>query len=164
MNAIKILEDQHREVEQLFKAFKALGDEAFDEKYDLFTQIADALALHAAIEEKVFYPSVLANETEEVLREAVQEHLSVKRLLADLLDLEANDEEFDAKMTVLEEQVLHHVKEEESEMLPKVRKMFEADSLEQLGVQMENLAAELLAEGEPSKNIPNEIEQAAPLQ
>ncbi|HLL53065.1 MAG TPA: hemerythrin domain-containing protein [Myxococcaceae bacterium] len=161
MNAIKILEDQHREVEQMFKAFEKAD---IEQKEVIFTQLADALAAHATLEEKVFYPAVLVNQTEEELREAVEEHLSVKRILSDLLDMEATDEQFDAKMSALKEQVEHHVGEEETEMFVKVSKLFGKEELEALGVEMENFLATLMVEDEePRLNTRNETDEAAPL-
>src|SRR4051794_34701004 len=110
MSAIDMLESQHREVEDLFKQYEnAKGPKA---KENLFFQIADKLAVHAAIEEKHFYPAAKSKETEDLVIEAAEEHLSVKRLIADLLKLDTKDETFDAKVKVLQEQVDHHVEEE----------------------------------------------------
>lgn len=163
MNAIKILEDQHREVEQLFKAYAAVGEEQIvQQKRAIFLQIADALAAHASIEERLFYPAVKEVD-EELLHESVREHLVVKRLLAELLDMEPDDEQFDVKIIALKAEVEHHVEEEQTELFPKVRKTFEAESLEQLGIEMENLFAEIMMEGEPSSHIPEELNQPAPI-
>lgn len=76
---------------------------------------SDRLSAHASIEERYFHPAAKAQDTEALLREAAEEQLSAKRLIADLLDLEPSDEEFDAKMQVLQEQIEHHVEEEEGE-------------------------------------------------
>src|SRR6185369_7360153 len=107
MNAIELLEGQHREVEDLFEQMKEA--ETDKEKERLFTDIADKLAVHATIEERHFYPSVKAKDTESILLESVEEHLTIKRTLAHLLDMDAGDEAFDAKIKVLEEEVSHHV-------------------------------------------------------
>src|SRR5438045_8106815 len=116
MSAIDMLESQHREVEGLFEEFeKARGPQ---QKQKVFEQIADKLAVHSTIEEKHFYPAAKSKETEELLTESVEEHLSVKRLIADLLALETADETFEAKVNVLKEQVEHHVQEEEEELFP----------------------------------------------
>ncbi len=159
MDALSFLKQQHREVEALFeKAKKASGEQ----KESLFIQIADALATHTSIEEKIFYPAALAKETEDVLLEALEEHLQAKRLLADMLDMDVSDDRFDAKLSVLEEEVKHHVEEEEQEMFKKVRKLLDKEELESLGVEMMN-AAEMLEDTEPRQEIPNETDQAAPL-
>jgi hemerythrin superfamily protein len=160
MDAIKLLKQQHREVEELFASIEeAKGSE----KEPLFDQIADALAVHATIEEKLFYPAAKSSGTEDLLREAVEEHLSVKRLIADLMKTEATDEDFDAKVTVLKEQIEHHVEEEEQELFPKVQKALGAEALEELGSQMESMAGELIAAGEPRYAVPEETERAAPI-
>ena len=161
MNAIDLLESQHREVEELFE--KVESTEGAAEKRRLFVELADSLAAHATIEEKIFYPEVLAEETEEVLHEAVEEHLSIKRVLADLLKTQLSDDRFDAAIKVLKEQVEHHVEEEEEEMLPKVKKTISSEKLDELGAQMEAMFAELLT-GEPRLEVPSETAEPAPLE
>ena len=160
MNAIDLLEQQHREVEKLFKKIEKAGP---DEKEKLFDELADSLAVHAAIEEQHFYPATKDARTEELLQEAVEEHLSVKRIIADLLEMEPDDAQFDAKIKVLQEQVEHHVEEEEGELFPKVRKLHSKDELEDLGVLMEQTAEELKEQGAPRMEVPKETGSAAPL-
>ena len=161
MNAIDLLAKQHREVEQLFKKFeKAEGEE---EKQSLFEEIGDKLAIHAGIEEKHFYPATKTARTEDELREAVEEHLSVKRIIADLLEMEPSNPQFEPKVLVLKEQVEHHVEEEEEELFPKVKKMLSRDELDDLGTVMEDLAQELEA-GAPRESVPAETGSAAPLE
>jgi hemerythrin superfamily protein len=163
VNAIDLLEQQHREVEELFEEFEGAGDGAVKTKERLCREISDQLAVHAEIEEKLFYPESKQENTEEILRESVEEHLAMKRILADLLESGPADEQFEAKMKVLKEQVEHHVGEEEKELFPKVRKDLSKDELEDLGDRMQTLAEELEAEGEPSKSIPGETDTAAPI-
>jgi len=160
VNAIDLLKQQHREVERLFKKIEKAGPE---EKEKLFDELADALAVHAAIEEQHFYPATKDARTEELLEEAVEEHLSVKRIIADLLEMEPDDAQFDAKITVLREQVEHHVEEEENELFPEVRKMHSKDQLEDLGVLMEQTAQELKEQGAPRMEVPKETGAAAPI-
>ncbi len=161
MDAITMLENQHQEVKALFEKIGKAKGEA---KQPIFDQIADALAVHAAIEEKHFYPASKAARTEDLLREAVEEHLGVKRLLADLLELEPSDAQFDAKVQVLQEQVEHHVKEEEGELFPQARKVLSKDELEDLAVVMEDMAAELKSGGAPRMSVPGETASAAPIE
>jgi hypothetical protein len=108
MDAIEMLKGQHREVESLFAKFEQLGDNAAKSKQSIVDKIADALAMHATIEEKHFYPAVKAKRTEDILLEALEEHLGIKRVIADLLKIQTSDETFDAKVKVLKEQVEHH--------------------------------------------------------
>jgi hemerythrin superfamily protein len=162
MNAIDMLKQQHREVENMFKEFESLGDNAVKGKQRVFSEIADALAVHATIEEQHFYPAVKAKATEDVLLEALEEHLGIKRVIADLLKLDANDETFDAKVKVLKEQVEHHVEEEESELFPKVKKILDNAELERVAAKME-ATARTLERGEPRKAVPQETRVATPL-
>ncbi len=161
MNAIDLLEQQHREVEELFEEFDEAGERAEKTRDRLCREISDQLAIHAEIEEKLFYPESKQPNTEDLLRESVEEHLSMKRIVADLIESGPSDEQFDAKMQVLKEQVEHHVREEEKELFPKVRKDLSKEELEDLGERMQTMAEELEAEGEPSKNIPGETDSPA---
>ncbi|MFY1831392.1 hemerythrin domain-containing protein [Myxococcus fulvus] len=162
MNALELLEQQHEEVKKLFAQYGKLPDHADARRSELFKKIADRLAAHTTIEELYFYPSTKSERTEDELREAVEEHLSAKRIIADLLEMEPDDEEFDAKMKVLQEQIEHHVEEEEEELFKKVRKLLSKEQLEDLGIQMEQ-EFETLMKGEPRRNIPAETDHAAPL-
>ncbi|HTO97414.1 MAG TPA: hemerythrin domain-containing protein [Myxococcales bacterium] len=160
MSAIELLKKQHQEVKKLFGKI----EKAREGKEELFEQIADELAVHATIEEKIFYPATKSARTEELLHEAVEEHLAVKRLIADMLKMSPEDEQFDAKVTVLKEQVEHHVEEEEGELFPKVQKMLGKDELEDLGVAMEEMMNDLKAGGAPREAVPAETGSAAPLE
>src|SRR6478672_8254470 len=163
MNALDLLKKQHREVEELFKQYEKADEKDAALKEDLFVRIADNLSAHASIEERFFYPSVKADDTEDLLREALEEHLSAKRIIADLLELEPANEQFDAKMKVLQEEIEHHVEEEEGDLFPKVRKLMDKDSLESLGAIMEQ-EFEDMKKGEPREDIPAQTEEAPPLQ
>ena len=160
MNAIDLLKQQHREVEKLFKRIEKAGPE---EKEKLFDELADSLAVHAAIEEQHFYPATKDARTEELLEQAVEEHLSVKRIIADLLEMEPDDAQFDAKIKVLQEQVEHHVEEEEKQLFPEVQKLHSKDELEDLGMLMEQTAEELKEQGAPRMEVPKETGAAAPI-
>lgn len=135
-DAIKLLMTDHREVESLFEKFEeAKEDNA--EKADIVAQICEALSNHAEIEEEIFYPAAreaLSEEGGDLLDEAEVEHASIKTLVAQLEEAEPDDDLYDAKVKVLAEYVQHHVKEEEGELFPKVRKT-DLD-LDQLGAEM----------------------------
>jgi hemerythrin superfamily protein len=161
MNAIDMLKKQHREVEALFAQFKKAKSAAPQRK--IFEQIADALAIHATIEEKHFYPAVKKKATEDLLLESLEEHLEIKRVIADLLMLDAKDLTFEPKVTVLEEDVQHHVEEEEKSLFPKVEKLFDAETLEAIAEAMEETRDDLLEKGSPREAIPAETEQASHL-
>lgn len=165
MNAIEMLKKQHREVEELFETLEGAGEGAMKTKERVFQQLADALAVHAEIEEKIFYPESkdAAEDTEELLREAVEEHLSVKRVIADLMQTGPEDEQFDARCKVLKEQIEHHVKEEEEELFPKVKKACSKEQLEDMGERMEAMADELEEQGQPSASIPDQTDAPSPI-
>ena len=158
MDAIKLLEKQHRLVEKLFKQFEKSDDER--EKLQLFTEIADNLAVHATIEERHFYPAVRARQTEQQLEEAYDEHLEVKKLLLDGMQ-STSAPGFDGKVAALKGAVEHHVEEEESELFPKVRKLLEKEELESIGETMETEAQMLMEAGEPRKFVKVESEPPA---
>ena len=161
MDAIELLKAQHDEVEALFARIERDSIED-DEKEELFQELADNLAAHATIEEKLFYPAAYASKTEDMLREAVEEHLAIKRVIADLLTMTPDDENFDAKIKVLKEQVEHHVEEEESELLPACKKELGSEKLEALGASMKALFDEEMAKG-PSESVLDQTSEAAPL-
>jgi len=160
MNAIDLLKSQHREVSKLFSQIEKAPTE---EKTELFEEIADKLAVHAAIEEHHFYPAVKAKRTEDILLESLEEHLGIKRVIADLLEVDAEDETFDAKVKVLKEQVEHHVEEEESDLFPKVKKLFDKEQLEAIGQEMSAEQAELEEKGDPRQAVPAETGHPASL-
>jgi hemerythrin-like domain-containing protein len=161
MNAIDLLKKQHREVEELFEEFETASEGAKKTRERVCREISDQLAVHAEIEEKIFYPEAKQENTEELLRESVEEHLAVKRLLADIIEDGVDHENFQARMKVLKEQVEHHVEEEEKELFPKVRKSCSKEELEDLGSRMERMAEELMSEGEPSKSVPGQTDSPA---
>jgi len=162
IDALELLKSQHDEVEELFSMIE--DEEDSEEKEELFRELADKIAAHSTIEEKIFYPSVMTEETSEQLLEATEEHLAAKRVLADMLEMNADDERFDAKLSVLKEAIRHHARdEEEGKLFPILRENMDDDTLAGLGNEM--LAFfELLIEREPRMNVPSETAEAAPLE
>ncbi|HXI57857.1 MAG TPA: hemerythrin domain-containing protein [Polyangia bacterium] len=161
MNAVELLESQHRQVEKLFAQIEKATKKA--DKQDLFAQLADALAMHATIEEHQFYPAVRAKKTEDILLESLEEHVGIKRVLADLLAIGADDETFDAKIKVLKEQVEHHVKEEETDLFPKSKKVLDAKEMAALATSLEEERIRIEKKGMPRKAIPAQTKHAAAL-
>jgi hemerythrin superfamily protein len=158
--AIDLLLDQHREVEELFAELEVAGDAG--ECEELGSLICDKLAIHAKIEEKLFYPNVKAEETEEILLESVEEHLEAKRCITDLLQIPVGDARYKATAKVLKDLVQHHVEEEESELFPKVRRLFDEDRLIAIGQEMMAMVVEL--EGtDPRLEVLKETNAPAPL-
>src|SRR6187431_1936229 len=135
MDAITLLRNDHKAVEQLFKRFEKAGDSASVEKRQIVDRIVEELSIHATIEEQYFYPVARATvpKTEDIALESLEEHHIVKWVLSELADLDPRDERFDAKVTVLMENVRHHVEEEESDFFPKVRNALGRTALADLG-------------------------------
>ena len=155
MDAIRMLKDDHKAVEQLFKRFEKAGDRAFTEKRAIVDRIIEDLSKHAAIEEQLFYPVVRATVpgTDEIALESLEEHHVVKWVLSELDSMDPRDERFDAKVTVLMENVRHHVKEEEQEFFPEVRNELGRTALDDLGNAME--ATRKLAPTHPHPRSPD---------
>ncbi|MFJ3581766.1 hemerythrin domain-containing protein [Streptomyces sp. NPDC090127] len=149
MDGIVLLKEDHKTVEKLFKRFEKAGDNAFAEKRKIADEVIEELTTHAWIEEKIFYPAAreAAPGTKDHVLESVEEHHVVLWMLSELKDLDAHDERFDAKMSVLMENVRHHVEEEEKEWFPEVRKAMGRNRLTELGERME--AAKPKAPGDP---------------
>jgi hemerythrin superfamily protein len=113
-DAIALLKEDHRTVEELFEQFaKATGD---GRKQKLAEQICMELSIHAKIEEEIFYPACDGKVEEDLLKEAYVEHDGAKVLIAQIMAGGPGDEFYDAKVTVLQEQIEHHVEEEEKRM------------------------------------------------
>ena len=161
MDAIKLLIDQHRKLEGLMKT----AVEAHEPKARAasLAKVGDDLTKHLTSEEEVFYPAVKAKRTEDILLESLEEHLSLKRLLADLLVLDPAAETWEPKFKVLKEQTEHHHEEEEEKLFPKVRLALDAAELDNLGQQMLALQQKLQRTGDPREAVVEQIDEAAPL-
>jgi hemerythrin superfamily protein len=140
-----LLKQDHRTVKELFSEYAKLGEGAREEKERLFREINEELTIHAEIEERLFYPAVRdvkTDEAEDLVNEAVEEHLIVKTLLEELSALQPGDAQFDSKMKVLRDSVEHHAAEEEKEMFPQAKKLPD-EVLESLLIEMEALRNDL---------------------
>jgi hemerythrin superfamily protein len=135
MNAIELLKQDHDKVSRLFQKVK--GSEEVKHQ-ELFEQIKQELEVHTHIEETIFYPKIKEEkELKDIVLEGIEEHHQVKMFLRELSGLADDSEKFEPKLKVLMEDVTHHVQEEEGEMFPKIEKIFDEATLEDLGKQME---------------------------
>jgi hemerythrin superfamily protein len=158
-DVIDLLTSQHREVDALIAQIEA-GE---GDVQAAFGELANKLAAHAGAEEQVFYPAVMARETNDLLQESVEEHLAIKRVLADMITMKIGDDSFKAKLSVLKEEVSHHAHdEEEDKLFPKLRGLLDADQRAALGNEF-LVAFEGLMQSQPYKNIARETKAAAPL-
>ena len=150
MDAVALLKADHRAVEALFAQFEnASGD---GKKQKVALQICAELTVHAKIEEEIFYPACEGKVEEDLMREAYVEHDGAKVLIAEIEGGEPSDEYYDAKVKVLQEQIEHHVQEEEQRMegmFAQARKAgLDMDALgEELAARKEQLRAEIQTSG-----------------
>jgi hemerythrin superfamily protein len=159
IDVLELLTSQHREVDALIEQL----EQRKGDMRAVFNELADKLAAHATVEERIFYPQTMSKETSELLHESVEEHLAIKRILADMLTMELSSEEFDAKLSVLKEGVSHHAhEEEEGKLFPKLRTLLDVDQRAALGNEVLALFEQLVPE-HPARNVPSEIAEAAPL-
>ncbi|MES2207664.1 MAG: hemerythrin domain-containing protein [Pseudomonadota bacterium] len=158
MNAIELLIKQHRSLEALLS--QTLKEKNKENITQLFSKAGDELTVHIASEEQVFYPAVKNVRTEDILLESLEEHLSLKRLLADLVALNPEETTFEPKLKVLTEQAEHHHKEEEEHLFPKVKKLLNAEQLDALGEEMMNLQKSLIQQGSARKKVVGETTEA----
>ncbi|MBZ4398330.1 hemerythrin domain-containing protein [Myxococcus sp. MISCRS1] len=155
MDAIALLKADHKTVEQLFRRFEKAGPNAHKLKRKLVEQMVLELSVHSSIEEQVFYPAVRqrsASLRDEVLR-SLEEHHVVKWVLSELDGLPSEAERFDAKVSVLMENVRAHVLEEETTLFPEVKKAFRPNELRELGQVLE--AAKQAAPTRPHPMAPD---------
>ena len=155
-DAIALLKADHRAVEELFAKFeKASGD---DRKQTLAEEICLELSVHAQIEEEIFYPACEGKVDEDLLKESYVEHDGAKVLIAEILGGGASDEFYDAKVKVLQEEIEHHVEEEEKRMeglFAQARKAgLDMDALgEQLAARKADLTDQFKASGIPTPQL-----------
>jgi hemerythrin superfamily protein len=155
-DAISLLKQDHKAVEGLFRKFESAGPRAFATKRQLVDRVTRELSIHSQLEEQIFYPAVRAmiEQTENLVLESLEEHHLVKLMLAELGSLDPKDERFTAKVTVLIENVRHHVKEEEQDLFPKVRKAIARTDLVDLAGKME--VARKSVSDRPHPTMPDE--------
>ena len=113
LDAIKLLSADHREVEELFEKFEKASRDGTKEK--IAKQICTELKIHAQIEEEIFYPALRGKISDDDLDEAIVEHDGAKVLINDIEAGSPDDDFYDAKVKVLQEEIEHHVKEEEKQ-------------------------------------------------
>lgn len=135
MDAFNLLKADHRKVAELFEQLESASGKR---KLDVFKQIKTELDLHAHIEEKIFYPALEEpSETHDITLEAYEEHKQVKTLLRQLSRARSASDEWQAKAKVLQENVEHHVDEEENELFKKAGSVLSDEEIEDLGMRLE---------------------------
>ncbi len=152
VEVVTYLTKQHRQVEDLLnQAVDCQNDP--QKRLALFQEAADHLALHLESEEHILFPAVKAAKTEDILLESLEEHLSLKRLMVDLMNLDPEDTTFEPKLKVLAEQAEHHHGEEEEDLFPKLKKSWPEKDRQKLASDMDALQKRL----DDEKKVPREL-------
>ncbi|MFF5228203.1 hemerythrin domain-containing protein [Dactylosporangium sp. NPDC000521] len=140
-DAIVVLKEDHKTVKRLFKEFQSAGDAAKRRKAEIVGKILEELTVHTYLENEVMYPEVrkLLPDIEDDVLESYEEHHVADVLCFELATMSPDDEHFDAKVSVLIENVTHHIDEEEQEWFPKVREGLGRNQLQEIGARMEEL-------------------------
>lgn len=147
MNPFNLLKEDHKKAKDLFKEWEDCGDRAVQKRKAISEKVFEELEIHTTIEEEIFYPALRDSgeeELEKLLNEAFEEHSVVKELIAEMQALDSEDETFQAKFTVMSENVKHHIEEEENELFPLAKKALKENS-EEVGEEMKERKKELQA-------------------
>jgi iron-sulfur cluster repair protein YtfE (RIC family) len=145
-DAFQLLKADHDEVKKMFKEFEQAGDQAYKTKQRIAEQIFEELSVHETIEEEIFYPAVRENASKEgveIVLEGYEEHHVADMIIEELKAMDVEEENYDAKFKVLQENIEHHIQEEEESMFPEARKAL-GDSAVGIGEQMQMRKEELL--------------------
>lgn len=154
-DAIAELRRDHAEVRDLFDTFEKSSEGALKRRRALVDDMIEALSIHAGVEEAVFYPEVrlLLPTLESDVLEGLEEHHVAKWTLRELETLDPEDERFTPKVTVLIESVRHHMREEEDDIFPRLRRGLTPQQLEEMGDAIRE--ARLLAPVRPHPKMPD---------
>ena len=137
MNAITMLTDDHRKVKKLLSELETTTERGVKTREELFTRIKADLTVHEIIEEEIFYPALKEHpKAKDIVLEGYEEHNVVDTLMSELSALPFDHETWGAKAKVMQENIEHHIEEEEGEMFKKARQVFDAAELEELGDRM----------------------------
>jgi iron-sulfur cluster repair protein YtfE (RIC family) len=146
VDALALLKKDHDQVKKLLKDLDDTTDRAIKTRQDLFERLKFSLTVHEQMEEAVLYPALKEHaETKEIVLEAYEEHDVVDTILGELEQTPFVDETWHAKLTVMRENLLRHIQEEEDEMFGQVRRLFDKATLESLGEQMRTIKAQARA-------------------
>lgn len=149
MNAIKLLKENHRSIESWFREFEIAGDGDYGQKQWVVEQLFYEFDIHTELEEQIFYPAVQEGGDErhaQLVRMAADDHAAVKQLVDEIKFLAPYDEQYDAKLALLQVNIQHHIEEEEAEIFPCAERAFDDADLEQLGREMLELKQALTLE------------------
>ena len=147
MDAISLLKTDHDKVKGLLNELESTTERGVKTRAELFATIKGELTLHEIVEEEIFYPELKAHpKARDIVLEAYEEHHVVDTVMAEIRGVPYDDETWGAKLTVMKENVEHHIEEEEDEMFKQARQVFSKEELVQLGDRMQARKDELLGQ------------------
>jgi hypothetical protein len=138
--AVELLHEDHEKVENLFQQFEKAKDES--EKEEIANEVDLELRVHSMIEEEILYPAMQPLDSE-IVAESFEEHGVVEQLLNELATMDLEDEQFEAKFKVMQENVEHHIEEEEGQMFPRCPDL---PGYEEIGLKMVQRKVDLIRE------------------
>jgi hemerythrin-like domain-containing protein len=145
MDAIELLEQDHVKMKKLLEDADATTERGVKTREELFLKIKRELTVHETIEEQILYPALEEyRKAKDIVLEGYEEHHVADLLMAELENLPFDDERWGAKLGVMKEGIEHHIEEEEGEMFPKARQIFDQAKLDELGSRMEALKKEAI--------------------
>jgi hemerythrin-like domain-containing protein len=146
MNALSLLEEDHKRVKKMLAELDSTTERGVKTREELFTKLKQELEIHEAIEEEIFYPALKEHpKAKDIVLEAYEEHNVVDMVMAEIQEVAFDDERWGAKLTVMKENLEHHIEEEEGEMFKQARQVFEREELEELGERMESRKQALIS-------------------
>jgi hemerythrin-like domain-containing protein len=138
MDALKLLKEDHEKVKKLLSDIESTTERAVKTRTSELARLKQELTIHEAIEEEIFYPALKDHaKTREIALEAYEEHGVVDMIMSEIEQTPVEDETWMAKFTVMKENLEHHIEEEEGEMFKQARQVFDKETLEELGEQMQ---------------------------
>jgi hemerythrin superfamily protein len=138
MNVITLLKQDHQKVKKMLKELEETTERAAKKREELFAEVQRELKLHELVEEEIVYPAFREkSKLKDIVLEGYEEHHVVDLIMDEIADESVTDETWPAKLKVMQENVEHHVEEEEEKMFPQARKLFEEEELESLGELVE---------------------------
>jgi len=136
-DAIALLKSDHDRMKKLLNELETTTERGVKTREELFATIKGELTIHETIEEEIFYPALKSHpKAKDIVLEGYEEHHVVDLLMGELEDLDVADDSWGAKAMVMKENIEHHIEEEEGEMFPKARAVFDRGELAELGERM----------------------------
>ena len=137
MDALQLLTKDHDHVKKMLEELDDTTERAIKTREQTFAELQSELEVHEAIEEEIFYPALKEHsKTRDIALEGYEEHHVVDTVIAEMGDVPVSDETWTAKFAVMKENLEHHIEEEEQDMFPKARKVFDQQELDELGERM----------------------------